>query len=470
MKNLSIRWKITLWFAAVLVVTVALTFAVVFSVSGSVMQKTIQDTLIDTVANNVDEVEFFGSLDTVEKDNDADQYIEYNGGHLEIDDDYLDLVNGVSTSLYLEDGTLLYGENPIARETAGYRFADGQLQKVPSNGVTYYLYDAMLTQRGLDGLWLRGVVSEEQGSAQLSSIVRLSLYLFPLLAALAVFGGYIIAGRTLKPIRDIEDAAIHIGKGRDLKKRIELSPGTDELHRLAATFNEMFGRLEESFESERQFTSDVSHELRTPMSVIMAQCEYTLERVRTPEEYEAALRLIRRQGGRMSRLIEDMLCFARLEQGSGSYVRERIDLSRLARSVCEDMALIKERGISLSSDIADGVFVAGNRELLSRLLTNLISNAYRYGRDGGYIRVTLAQEKGGVTLSVRDNGIGIAPEDREKIFNRFYQVEASRTGAGTGLGLSMVQEIARFHGGTVSVESEPGEGSVFTLTLEKSKP
>ena len=165
MRRLSIRLKITLWFAAILAVMIALTFAVLFSVSGSVMQKTIQDNLIHTIEDNVDEIEFFRTMSQVENDNDADQYIEYHGGYLEIDDDYLDLVNGVSTSLYHENGALLYGDNPIARDTAGYAFSDGQVQTAPVDGINYYLYDRMLTQEGLEGLWLRGVVSEEQGTA-----------------------------------------------------------------------------------------------------------------------------------------------------------------------------------------------------------------------------------------------------------------------------------------------------------------
>lgn len=122
----------------------------------------------------------------------------------------------------------------------------------------------------------------------------------PLLLILAVLGGYWIAGRALRPIQTITAAAAEIGSGRDLKKRIALGAGRDELHRLADTFNAMFDRLDKAFESERQFTSDASHELRTPVSVIRAQCEYTLERDRSPEEYREALEVIFRQSKRMT--------------------------------------------------------------------------------------------------------------------------------------------------------------------------
>ena len=129
------------------------------------------------------------------------------------------------------------------------------------------------------------------------------------------------------------------------------------------------------------------------------------------------------------------------------------------------MSLIRERGISLEHEVEDEIWVNGNPALLSRLLSNLISNAYRYGKDDGHIKVRLKKSQDEVTLSVSDDGIGISREDKEKIFRRFYQADSSRTGSGTGLGLSMVKEIASFHGGSMSVESEPGKGSEFTFHL-----
>lgn len=465
MKNLSIRLKITLWFAVALFVIVAITYVVILTVSNQVIQKTIRDTLLHTVEDNVDEVEFYTDIFQVDIANSVDHFIMYNSGYLEVDDDFLDEVNDVYTALYLSDGTLMYGENPLAVALADLEFSDSEIRERTVNGELYYILDRHLTQKGLEDLWLRGVVSEHQGEVQMHEISTLSLIILPIILIAAVLGGYFIAKRMLMPIKQITNAAENISRGGDLKKRIELDRGKDELHQLADSFNNMIARLDESFEAERQFTSDVSHELRTPMSVIMAQCEYTLDEERTPQEYERALRLIRRQGRKMTKLINDMLDFVRLERRGTNYQIEKLNLSALVNSVCEDMSLIRERGISLEHEVEDEIWVDGNPALLSRLLSNLISNAYRYGKDDGHIKVRLKKSQDEVTLSVSDDGIGISREDKEKIFRRFYQADSSRTGSGTGLGLSMVKEIASFHGGSMSVESEPGKGSEFTFHL-----
>ena len=299
----------------------------------------------------------------------------------------------------------------------------------------------------------------------MEDISRLSLILLPVLVLLAIGGGYLIAWRALRPIHQMSETVSHISRGGDLKKRIELGEGTDELHQLAESFNEMFGRLEKAFEAERQFASGASHELRTPMSVIMAQCEYSLENAENVEDYRQALEVISRQGGKMSKMIRDMLDFVRLEIRADSYTRSRVNMTELVTSTCADMKLIEEKGILLHCEAEDSVMVLGNSELLARLLSNLVSNAYRYGRENGFIRVLLRKNGDEAILSVTDNGIGIRKEEQEKIFHRFYQADASHSGAGTGLGLSIVSEIAKLHGGSIQVESEAGVGSSFIFSL-----
>ena len=225
-------------------------------------------------------------------------------------------------------------------------------------------------------------------------------------------------------------------------------------------------RLERSFKAETQFTSDASHELRTPVTVILAECD-TLERTQpTAEDYQEGMSVIRRQAQQMSRLIGQLLHITRLEQGTQKTYMERADLSALAEAVCEQQRLIAPAGTELTLDAPEPVEVQADVLLMTRVLNNLIANAFRYGKDGGHVSVTVRQENGWAVLAARDDGIGIAPEQQERIWQRFYQVDPARSGGeGTGLGLYMVRQIARLHGGTAEVDSAPGQGSTFTVRI-----
>lgn len=463
MRQLPIRFKITLWFTAALLVMFLSSYLLVRYLEHQGLQKNIRDNLVETVEHNVDEVEFYTNMDNIDLYNETDYFSVYRNGYLEIDDDFLDQVNEVYTGLYSTDMVLLYGENPVSRNTATLPFSDSKIQRVKEKGILYYVYDRKLTAKGLESLWLRGVVSEQQGLEHILQVTRLSLQILPLLVLVSAIGGYFLTKKMLKPIQEISNSAAKIGTGDDLKQRISLAPGNDELHQLARSFNQMFERLENAFEKERQFTSDASHELRTPVSVITAQCEFTLEKPRTGEEYENALETILRQSKKMSRLINDMLDYIRLEMRAESYKKETIDLTELVESLCFDMALIKEKDIVLSWEVEKNIFFSGSRLLLSRLLTNLISNAYRYGKEEGHIFVCLKRREHQITLSVSDDGIGIAQEEQLKIFQRFYQADTSHSGSGTGLGLSMADQIVRFHKGSIRVESALGKGSTFYI-------
>ena len=473
MKHWSIRVKFTVMFASSLIVIVLATFLLVQLISASVLSKTAREYLLASVDANSDAVYFTDDpVSTGQNDGTAesDIRIEYGKGFLIIDKDFLDVINDVYTALYSAEGVLLYGMNPIARQMEGSAFTGTVVRRMRVDGTQYEIYERQITVYGADDLWLRGVMPLTTRAEQLASITRTSAVLLPAMILLAVLYAHLTSGRMLKPLREIERTAAEISAGTDLNRRIAMTGPDDEVHRLADTFDDMIERLGDSFATERQFTSDASHELRTPMAVIMAQCEYTLDKERTVPEYVDALRTIRRQGARMNGLINDMLDFTRMEQRAERYPLTKTDLSALARNTCEDMAMLRTNNITLTSEIADHINVSGNTMLLARLIQNLISNAYRYGRENGLIRVTLKTiPDGRARLTVEDNGIGIAQEDLPHIFERFFRAESSRTGKGTGLGLSMVRRIAELHGADLSVSSMPGEGSTFTVTFPKMK-
>ena len=464
----SIRFRITALFAVSLILIVLATFLLVRLISESVLSRTARDYLLASVDANLDAVAFV--TDDERKDGDefagVDVRIAYGDGYLIIDEDFLDVINNVYTALYTKDGVLLYGMNPIARQMEGNAFTGTVVRRMTVEKTRYEIYERSIPVEGTEDLWLRGVMSTTTLEGQLHAITRIAAVLLPAMVLLAVLFAHLTAGRMLKPLGEIERAAAEISGGTDLNRRIGLQGPDDEIRRLADTFDGMVERLNDSFVTERQFTSDASHELRTPMSVIMAQCEYTLDRERTVPEYVDALRTIRRQGARMNGLINDMLDVTRMEQRAERYPLTLVNLSSLAKDVCEDMAMIRENDIMLQTRITDKICVMGNKMLLTRLLQNLINNAYRYGRQGGTIDVSVTQQEAGrVLISVKDDGIGISKEDLSHIFERFYRADAARTGKGTGLGLSMVKRIVELHHAEIHVDSTPGEGSTFTVSI-----
>lgn len=467
MKKLSVKAKITLWFSIMLVVVLFLTSSVLLYISNGIIQKTIKDNLIETVENNVDEIEFYTDLESVKKRDSYDHYIRFNNGYLEIDDDYLDRVNDVYTSCCSYDGKLLYGENPISSYTAELSFSDSSVRRIKANGTDYYVFDRNLRKDGLNQLWLRGVVSTEQSSEQMLSIARLSLMIMPAIVFFAILIGYLLAKKALAPIKKISDTISDIEHSDDLRKRIDIEDGNDELHNLAKSFNLMLERLENAFDIQKRFVSDASHELRTPVSVINSQCEYTLEEPRDSKEYIDALEVVRRQGKKMKCMIDDMLEFTRLESNVRVLDKTRFNYSEAVEMICLDMKFIRTNNITLKDDIEENIFVNADRELITRLIGNLITNAYRYGNENGTVLVSLKSNRDNAILTIADNGIGIEKEKIEKIFERFYQADSSRSGEGSGLGLAMVKEIANLHGASITVKSEAGQGSEFTYIMKK---
>ena len=216
----------------------------------------------------------------------------------------------------------------------------------------------------------------------------------------------------------------------------------------------MFQKLAENFEAERKFSSNASHELRTPVAVILAQCEYALGNADNTEELKEALEVIRRQGYRMSRLIETLLTLTRIEQNTGYYPLEKANVSGLAEDACRDMRLSAEQGIVIETDIEDGVYAEINPQLFCLMLDNLLQNACRYGRENGKVKVA-------------DDGIGIGERDLPHIWERFYRGGNSRGKKGMGLGLSLVQQIVRYQKGRITVSSTAGEGTEFCIIFEK---
>lgn len=448
MRKLSIKLKITLWFTIFMIILSAVVFAFISFVSNSTASNQLKNALTTLVNNNMQE-------------------IEYEDGLLEQDDDFVSYHNGIYCLVFYGDGVKFSGYAPYA-ELERQPLEDFSIRSATIDGETYLIYDRLTTDKDHGDFWVRGVVLESGNAITSSAVYRAVLIALPLLILLAAVGGYLIAKHALHPIQKISQTADEIGSSGDLTKRIALESNGDEVHQLAGSFNRMFDRLQTNFQAERNFTSDASHELRTPITTILAQCEYAFENAAGEQELYEAIGAIQKQGYRMSHIIESLLYFTRMEQQTEKPDFETVNLSETVLSVCMEQIDSTDKNIVLTHDIQPGIIRKADMALIARMTENLIRNAYRYGKENGTIQVGLKESGNTVILSVADDGVGIAPEEIPRIWNRFYRVDKSRSsakGAGLGLGLAMVKQIAELHGGIAEVESQLDRGSVFTIKL-----
>ena len=439
MKRFSVKLRLTLWITLLMLLLTALVLVCMVAVSRDVVTENAYDQLTSVVQSNIS---------GISKEN----------GSLTFAEGFSFTQNGVYTTVYSDAGALLAGQLPLGFPE-GVAFENGISRPVEGENGDFYVLDLHLPFSWEDGVWVRGIIAAPDVADVLDDLTGIALLLLPLMVVVSGAGAYLLAWSTFRPIDRIIRAAETIDEGRDLSRRIGLPPGRDEISRLGQAFDSMFARLETSFEAEKQFTSDASHELRTPTAVILAQCEDARRHAETPEQYAQAVEVIKRQARRMSGLIAQLLQMTRLEQGTQRAAFERADLSALTEVICEETPTADA---VLQIDIQPDIEADFDVTLVSRLLQNLLNNAVRYG--GGHIWVTMRRDGADAVLSVRDDGAGIPADLQDKIWQRFYQADASRSGEnGAGLGLPMVRQIAALHGGTVSLTSAPGKGSCFTF-------
>ena len=441
---MSAKLRLTAWFTLMVLILAVMVLVFVLVINSYSITDDPAGRLVRMVMHNADEVEF-------------------DKGRFEWDD--LDTCRrGVYCSFYDDEGQFLLGAAPEGVSTE-LDFEPGVLRSFTSGEQEYYLYD-FYVDMDVAGIWIRGLVSAADRSGLMHTILVLTCTLLPALLLLTVGGGWLIARGAFKPMEDILTAADSISDGDDLTARLNLRRGPSEMKRLSRAFDRMFTRLEHSFNAERQFASDASHELRTPITVILAECDRAKRKDETREDFLESIEVIEEQGKHMSQLVQQLLSLTRMQHGTDKYPMRRTDLSLFVESCCSEFVPADRRGISLETDIEKKVEAAYNPALMSRVVQNLLQNAYKYGKEGGHIWLSLRRVGRGAVLTVRDDGIGISKADQAHIWQRFWQADAARGDEnGTGLGLSMVKEIAEFHGGSVSVESELGKGSTFTVNI-----
>lgn len=285
---------------------------------------------------------------------------------------------------------------------------------------------------------------------------------------LALILAFWISDWVTRPMRDLDTAAAAVARG-------EYSPvpvsGPSEARRLASTFNQMMDKVKASQDSQRNFIANVSHELKTPLTSIQGFAQALQDGTAdTDEARAAAAGVIFGEAARMHRLVMDLLDLARWEGGTYPMEQNIVQMEAVIKSVLEKMKPQAEAAQLHLTYQAEGVVPSlfGDGDQLEQVFTNLVDNAIRFTPPGGEVGLTSWYEDGAVLVSVRDTGVGMENVEIPRIFERFYQVERSRPGGGvrgTGLGLPIAQEIVHAHGGSIAVESQPGQGSNFVVKI-----
>ncbi len=467
MNKLSIKTRITLWYTLIiLVISIAALFLMV-SVSRDMLMNDSKEKLVASVEHIIP------IINAPNIDNNAPNNPPPNGRPMPKNGmdklpGFRFFNNGVHTAVYDEDGNIVNGAIPF-EFASEISFENEVVQEKVFNGDSHLTYAKEI--EGQDGNLYRivGVISITNESVLLNSVTKTNLILIAILILVAALGGYLILRQAFKPVEKIRNTAKSISESRDLSQRISLTGGKDEIHRLADTFDEMLGKIEKTLNKEKQFTSDASHELRTPVAVISSECEYTLECAATLDEAKESVLSIKQQTDKMSKLISELLSISRMDKNTMEVNLVNVDISELLNFVCDEQEEIHTENITLQRNIMPNVYLKTDSILLARIFINLIANSYSYGKENGYIKVALLDRENDVIVEISDDGIGIAEENLPKIWERFYQVNTSRTNAdgNMGLGLSMVKLIADKLGVDISVKSKLDEGTTFTLVVPK---
>jgi len=276
-----------------------------------------------------------------------------------------------------------------------------------------------------------------------------------------------LSRRIATPVLALSEAADRVAEGK-YDVAVPNVPGSGEVSHLAERFRQMASRLSEAEEQERNFLMSVSHELRTPLTAIRGHVDAMREGlIQDPETRQASLDVVAAEADRLERLVGDVLDLAKLDAHRFTVLREEVDMGSLLEQVYAAFGEeAKRRGIDYRCDAATSPVIVTDGDRVFQIVSNLVSNAFRWTPDGGRVSLALAQSNGAVSVSVEDTGPGIKQQERERIFRPFW----SRDGAGTGLGLAIARELAVALGGRIVLESEPGEGSRFDLVLPALPP
>nr|WP_315172841.1 ATP-binding protein [uncultured Flavobacterium sp.] len=343
------------------------------------------------------------------------------------------------------------------------QFIDTYLNKKPIRQIQVPLFD----EKKIVG-HLFVAMSLDDATMILTNL-RNTLYIaFPLILIVLFLIARLIAGRSIKPVTMITETSRRITKD-NLKDRIVLPQNKDELYVLSKTINDLLDRIENAVEREKQFTSDASHELRTPLTVLKGTLEVLIRKSRTQAEYEDKIKYSITEVNRLNNLVDQLLLLARFENQKQSLKIEKVYLNALILDILTLYSgKINTKKITINHSFSKDYFIESDNYLVSIIISNIISNAIKYSEEQGEISIILSKKEGKTICTISDNGIGIAAEDLDKIFNPFYRSSPTNHPEikGSGLGLSIVKKIAQLLHTKFEIKSEINHGTIVILSFD----
>ena len=445
-RSSSIRFRLTAWYTAALIVILGLLSLFVFFF--------VRGRLISLYRGKADAG--FGTVETVLMNSGGDIFDIYHLGH-----DNAFRLTREDMEPYRTEAWRGLGIEGLDKKDGmdryeSFRASDGRFYIVKTDSIRMY---------GFELTYAQDATAMGESTRSLAMILLVS---FPAALLLSVAGGYLLAGRALSPVDALTRKAREITADR-LSERLPVDNPDDEIGRLAAVFNETLARLESSFERLRRFTADASHELRNPLTSIRSVGEVALQESSGGDEYRDAIGSMLEDVDRLTGLVDDLLVLARGDSSGRSIWAGNVDLASLAGGVVEELRVLSEdKGQTITAPAEGGpLMVKADENTLRLAVSNIIHNAIRYAPGGGRIELRVGREGGTAYLEVMDDGPGIPPADRERVFDRFYRLEKSRSRAegGTGLGLSIARWAVEANGGAVAFRDGDLPGACCRITV-----
>jgi signal transduction histidine kinase len=350
---------------------------------------------------------------------------------------------------------------PLPRAWPPSELAPG-FQTLESNGRAVRLFRRDIDYKGHSYIAAVGAALDDLDEQRLELVESIAVGV-GVGFAVAGLGGWWVGRRTLQPLADMATQAESIA-GHAPTPHLRAPRRDDELGRLAGAFNGLLDRLAATSNAQRQFMADASHELRTPVSIVRTTAQVALTRERSADDYREALAIVAEQTARVTRLVDGMFLLARAEANGIAIARELLYLDDLLAECARGLQVLAHaRGVTIRLEVSNEVSFSGDAVLLRQMISNLLDNAVRHAKAGGEVRVSLRHEPPNITIAVRDDGPGVAAEDREQIFERFVRRDVRSQGA--GLGLPIARWVAEAHGGRLVLAPERGPGAEFVVTL-----